>query len=1192
MRATMNNLLRSAACIALLSLAPLFAQANFTLALNAPHPQSLNTGPTGTAAVLTNIVRTEALQLSLSSTASAGPGGQLLPRRISLWIGAEAPTPTVFPQGPVFLALNGTPPATILFDSFTTPWAPMFSGVPGSTSSVPLNLGANLFGPLWGVPLPTLVMQGYCEDIPGNPLLISNAVRMNVIDPATAGFEPALNNLTPQFVSGTGVVRPSGPETGGNVVTISGTNFLPQSTWMSHPPEILFGGEPVTVMQVLSANALMVLAPARPQLTNPPFTMAGLVSVTYRNHAGISPAGSLHPAPMQYLYLSGVTPVITGVDSPFLPPIGGVTRTLLGSGFLNGASVNIRSVSNPSLTWTYATAPGEVGVGGSTLSFMWPAFCSGPVEVRVTNVDEVVSQPLVVSVLELQPVLSGGGPIAILPSALGGGAHLALDELSHSLILSGSGYLTPTSPLATAPTVPPGSFYPTRALLNGVQIATVSPIASGMMLGTWPGHASSGLVRPENGVHTLSLENPPCVANGNVTPIASAPCAPGTPCSTSAAICAALVRDSQPPVVTNTFPRIIPASGCRELRIFGSNFFSTEYGTTTADYSSCANGAGVINTLSLANMRIPAVLFGDRFAPRVTLVSETELLVEAPAQDAPAVSGPINVQVFNPDGRDASVAGMLTVAPDFVDTSLLSAAGSLQRLDEAALQLLATGVVLPGSNPSDAPALALVANPAPQGDRLADAFANTLPANTSYDFILLFNTRNGDGTARQFFFEEINLPATITLPVAGLVADPAFDPTRPSGLTRVVPAAVPLRIIVKAAGFSRDAQGRFVFEPVGNHALVLASHDRFASAALMNLDGGALVPEALQASQPYRTRVEQTFAPAGAGRGGRGGRPGPATQLALPAPAFALLAPALAGYAGDVPADRVSPLPAVATQGFGGTAAAPFGMQSGGGGGGGYATVGANGLSASVPGGAGGLYCGNAAPGPIAAGTPSLDCFIYGSTAPDFTSLGSGDGLATGKLFGGSGGGGGGGTTALFVPAQSMGGRGGNGGGALILLSNCVMEFGAGAVLRCSGEAGQIGLDVFPVAGAGPVLPFCIPGTGGGGSGGTILACALAHICLPGAGATACAPSAPVVTLTSPFCLANGGTTSPAQAGALAGPAAAGGLGRLRFAVRSNSPHAPDLALQLSALWNLGFVTPAPACPTGVLTSTHLWPGN
>ncbi len=1192
MRNFTNRFLRSGACLALIGFAPLFAQASFTLSLNAPHPASLNTGPTGSAAVLTNIVRTEALQLSLSSTASAGPGGQLLPRRISLWIGAEAATPTNFPEGPVFIALGGSPPATILFDSFSMPWAPMFSGVPGATSTIPLNLGANLFGPLWGVPLPTLVMQGFCEDIPGNPLLISNAVRMNVIDPASAGFEPSLSNLSPQFASGTGVVRPSGPETGGNVVTLTGTNFLPQSSWISHPPQILFDGTPVTVMQVLSANQLMVLAPPRPQPTNPPFTMAGLVNVTYRNHAGISPAGSLHPAPMQYLYLSGVTPVVTGVNNPALPPVGGVSRTLLGSGFLNGASVNIRSVSNPSLTWTQTTSLGDVGAGGTSINLLWPAFCSGPVEVRVTNVDEVMSQPFVVSVNELPPVLTSASPLAPLAPALGGGVHLVLGELGHPLLISGSDFLPSTSPLATAATVPPGSFYPTRALLDGVQVTTIAPVSSGVMLGTWPGHVASGLVRPNLGVRTLSLENPPCVANGNVTPILSAPCAPGTACSTAQSICTVLVQDDQPPAVTSFFPRIIPASGCREMRIFGNNFFSTEYGTTTADYSSCANGAGDINTLSLANIRIPAVLFGDRFARRVTLVSETELLVEAPAQDALAASATLDLQVFNPDGRGVSLIGQLIVAPDFVDTSILSATGSFQRLDETALQLLATGLVLPGANPGDAPALAFVANPAPQADRLADAFASTLPANTNYDFILFFNTRNGDGTARQFFFEEINLPATITLPFPGLVADPALDPVQPVGLTRVVPASVPLRVIVKAAGFSRDTSGRFVFEPVGNHALVLASHDRFASAALMDLDGGALVSESLQGSQPYRTRVEQTFAPAGAGRGGRGGRPGPTTQLALPAPGFALLAAALAGYAGEPPADRVTILPALATQGFGGTAAAPFGFHSGGGGGAGYASVGANGLSASVSGGSGGSYFGNSAPSPIVAGSPSLDCFIYGSTALDFTSLGAGDGIATGKLFGGSGGGGGGATTSLFVPAQSMGGRGGNGGGALVLLSNCVMEFGAGSVLRCNGEAGQIGLDVFPVSGAGPVLPVCIPGTGGGGSGGTILACALAHICLPGATPTTCGPSAPVAAPATPFCLANGGTTSPAQAGALSGPAAAGGLGRLRLAIRSNSPHGADLALQLTSLWNLGLVAPAPACPSGVLTSTHLWPGN
>jgi hypothetical protein len=1066
----------------------------------------------------------------------------------------------------------------------------MFSGVPGTTSTIPLNLAANLFGPVWGVPLPTLVMQGYCEDLPGHPLLISNAVRLNVIDPATAGLEPSLNNLSPQFPSGTGIVRPSGPESGGNVLTLTGSNFLPQSSWISHPPQILIGGVPVSVMQVNSASQLQVLVPARPLATNPPFTQAGLVDVTYRNHSLLSPAGSVHPAPMQYLVLSGVTPVVTGINDPFLPPIGGVLRVLLGSGFLNGASVNIRSVANPALSWTHVTSAGEVGAGGTSISFQWPAFCSGPVEVRVTNVDEVVSQPFILNVWEQPPVLSGGTPLTVLPAALGGGSLITLRETGHPVLINGSGFLTASSPLASAQTIPSGSFYPTRALLDGVHLSSLIPVSSNVLAGQWAGVAANGLVRPELGVRTLSLENPPCVANGNSTPISNAPCPPSTPCSTGPGPCTVCVQDDQDPGFSGLFPRIIPASGCRELRIFGFNFFTTEYGTTSADYSACANGSGVITTLALENLRVPAVLFGDRFAPRVTLISETELLVEAPAQSV-SLSTPMLIQVFNPDGRSVQVSGQLIVAPDFVNTSVTTAGTTLPRLDTAALQLLATGIVLPGALASDAPALAFVANPAPQADRVADVFASTLPANTNYDFVLLFNTRNSDGSARQFFFEDIDLPATFTLATPSVIAAPAFDPTATAGLTRTVPAGVPLRVIVKAAGFSRDPAGRFVFEPVGNHALVLATHDRFASSALMNLDGAALLPEALQSAQPYRTRIEQTFAPAGAGRGGRGGRPGSAAQLVLPAPNFGLLANALAGFAGDPPPDRVGALPAVASQGFGGLAAAPFGLQSGGGGAAGYASAGANGFSASVAGGSGGSAFGSATPGPIALGTPSFDCFIYGSTALDFAALGTGDGIATGKLFGGSGGGGGGGTTALFVPAQSMGGRGGNGGGALVLLSNCVMEFGAGAVLRCNGEAGQVGLDVFPLSGAGPVLPVCIPGTGGGGSGGTILACALAHICFAAA-PSGCGSSAPSLPITAPFCSARGGSTAAAQAGAVAGPAAVAGLGRVRFAVRDNSPHAADLAAQLAMLWPMGFVTPVPACPSGAPANTHLWPGN
>ena len=1181
-------------CVAALALACIggnaCAQSNFTLSLNAPHPSSFNTGPSGTAAQLTNLVRSEALGLVLQSTPTPSglPPAQLTPRRISLWLGAEAAIPAVFPQGPVFINLAGPPPAVVLFDSFTQPWAPMFaSPQSGASSSVPLTLAANLFGPLFGAALPTMVLQGYCEDSPGNPVLLSNAVRFQIVDPETAGFAPAIADVQPQALSGTGVLRPQGSELGGNAVTLNGANFLAQSDWISRPPHVLFGTQESPLVYIVDNTTLFALAPATIAPTNPPFTNAGLVNVSIQNDSDISPAAATHLAPQQYLYLSGQTPVIAASSIPFPPPEGGVLQGLLGSGFLNLATVTMRSVANPALSATVNAL--AVGAGGTLLAYAMPAFCTGPVQCTVTNIDEVVSAPFILNIAAQAPVLLGGSPSLTVHPALGGGTHLIVSAAGSTLTIAGSGFLTATSPLASAPTVPPTLFFPTRARIGSTLLANVVPVSTTTLSGVVAPVSATGLYRPNLGVRTLELENPPGVNTGNAAPITNASCAP------NAAPCAVLVQDTQPPQALVFFPGLVPASGCSRLRISGANFFSVEVGTTTVDYSPFANLQGVVPLLPLSALRVPAVLFGDRFAPRVTIVSETELEVEVPDLDA-LVSSNIVVTVFNPDGQAAVLATPLIVAPSLTDTATLTSA-MFSDLDATALVAMAAGLFVPGGAPSgdDAPALLLVRNPTPQRDRAQDPYATTLPAGISYDFALLFNTRASDGSARAFNFNNIDLPATITLPAAGSAIIPPLDLAIPVGGSVNIPLGTTLRVIVKATGFARTVSGRWVFDVATNHSLVLAGHDMFRMDALVNLNGGALVPESLLVSHPQRVRVETTFAPAGAGRGGRGGSHGSSTLLALPSPNFSATAAQLVGWSGAPPADRsVLPLPGVRTEGTGGVAAVPLGIQAGGGGGAGAAANGLNGFAGSVGGGLGGFAFGNATfPGANPMGTPPSDCFIFGSTIADFQLFASGGALDSGKLHGGSGGGGGAGVTALFVPAQSIGGRGGNGGGALVLLGNCVLELGAHAALLCNGEQGQMGLDVFPFAGSNPALPVCLPGAGGGGSGGTILIVALAHVSLPFAGAS---PAGPIPS--GAIFAALGGLGGPPpgtiSAGSTVGGAAS--IGRLRMAARSNSPHLADLESAFNNLTQQGLIAPTPSCasappPLPLPLAFFSWPG-
>jgi hypothetical protein len=72
---------------------------------------------------------------------------------------------------------------------------------------------------------------------------------------------------------------------------------------------------------------------------------------------------------------------------------------------------------------------------------------------------------------------------------------------------------------------------------------------------------------------------------------------------------------------------------------------------------------GVIMTVPATALIVPAVLVGNRFATRVTIESETSLLVDVPASAAPVNSVP-PVFVFNPDGqRSIASAPFIYVTP-------------------------------------------------------------------------------------------------------------------------------------------------------------------------------------------------------------------------------------------------------------------------------------------------------------------------------------------------------------------------------------------------------------------------------------------------------------------------------------------------------------------------------------------------
>jgi hypothetical protein len=438
----------------------------------------------------------------------------------------------------------------------------------------------------------------------------------------------------------------------------------------------------------------------------------------------------------------------------------------------------------------------------------------------------------------------------------------------------------------------------------------------------------------------------------------------------------------------------------------------------------------------------------------------------------------------------------------------------------------------------------------------------------------------------------------------GIAVVPPFDPTLPAvfspGSFETVPAGRTIRIIVKAAAYT-IVDNRVEFNPTFNPPLVLMSQGDLRVNALIHLGGDAfLIERYINANGatlggPFRVRVDRVLPPAGGGLGGRGGAFFMELLPQLPAPNFGLAASTLGGVQGFPPGPRLGHVD-LSTTGLAALGTGPVGVRAGAGGGGGYATPGGQGASGTSAGGFGGGTFGNTTNGAstlVMMGLPADDRNIYGAVPIDFEQFrGAADDVnpfINQFFYGGSGGGGGGGSLALFVPALALGGRGGNGGGAIVLLSDRILSLGERGVLLAYGEQGSIGVEVFPGYNASPTVPVNAPGTGGSGSGGTIVGFSLAGVTF------SYGPNGPLGPPPQglPFVDARGAEATPAGGQGPAGvtQGGSGGDGRVRIAVSQASGLGPALAAELQSLFGSA-VRPRPPSPPALPADHFAFPSN
>ncbi|WP_344592857.1 IPT/TIG domain-containing protein [Streptomyces violaceusniger] len=241
---------------------------------------------------------------------------------------------------------TGTSTQNVFF-TYTTVAAPVLtalsptSGPTGGGNTVTLT-GTNLTGAtqvLFGA-TPAIILTNTPTQITVNAPAGTGTVNITATTPGgtsnplpytyTTVSAPTLTNLNPT----------SGPTSGGNTVTLTGTN-------LTGATQVLFGATPATIL-TNTPTQITVNAPAGPP---------SVVNVTVTTPGGIS-------NPLSYIYVAA--PVVTGVTPQFGPDTGGTSVTITGSGLALANAVHFGPnlaagftvVSDNQLT---ATAPPGTG---------------------------------------------------------------------------------------------------------------------------------------------------------------------------------------------------------------------------------------------------------------------------------------------------------------------------------------------------------------------------------------------------------------------------------------------------------------------------------------------------------------------------------------------------------------------------------------------------------------------------------------------------------------------------------------------------------------------------------------------------------------------------------------------------------------------------------------------------------------
>ena len=399
---------------------------------------------------------------------------------------------------------------------------------------------------------------------------------------------PSISSLSPT----------SGPQSGGNTVTITGTNLL-------YTTAVTFGTTPASSFAILSNTQVAAVAPAG---------TAGATTVGVTNGTGTS--GTL-----PYTYNGIATPAISGMSANSGPATGGNTTVISGSGFAYATAVTFGSTS-ATFTVASGTVINAIVPPGPSAGGAVSVLVTGPGGTSAAGTIYTYAAALTPAVTVLTPAsgsVSGGNTVTLTGSNLNGATAVTFagNAASSFTILSptainavapsgtaGTASIVVTTPVGASTGFPytyiaaptPTAVFPTTGITSGGDSVAITGTGltgtTSVNFGTTP--ATSFTVIGDTEVNAITPAQLVGTVPINIT----------TPGGTDSS----LSFGFQPsPVISSITPSSGPIAGGTVVTI---------------------SGAGLINTL--------AVNFGTTAATAVTVSSDNTVTATAPAEAAGA----------------------------------------------------------------------------------------------------------------------------------------------------------------------------------------------------------------------------------------------------------------------------------------------------------------------------------------------------------------------------------------------------------------------------------------------------------------------------------------------------------------------------------------------------------------------------